>query len=144
MKNRLNQKQADRLKLYRETPADWLSVGDLNQWYESSRQPVKNSGEFEHLEDELVQRLHDGVCAGIVSNVITHPFIQLIAAAAAWLKRWSFSAQHIPESWHFGTIRRKLIKYCAKGYRLDAIYPRPRNRTNCYKSFIHHALLKYQ
>ena len=23
-------------------------------------------------------------------------------------------------------------------------YPRPRNRTNCYKSFIHHALLKYQ
>jgi len=23
-------------------------------------------------------------------------------------------------------------------------YPRLRNRTNCYKSFIHHALLKYQ
>ena len=23
-------------------------------------------------------------------------------------------------------------------------YPRPRNRTNCYKSFIHHALLTYQ
>ena len=23
-------------------------------------------------------------------------------------------------------------------------YPRPRNRTNCYKSFIHHALIKYQ
>jgi len=23
-------------------------------------------------------------------------------------------------------------------------YPRPPNRTNCYKSFIHHALLKYQ
>ena len=25
-----------------------------------------------------------------------------------------------------------------------SIYPRPRNRTNCYKSFIHHALLKFQ
>ena len=28
--------------------------------------------------------------------------------------------------------------------RRASIYPRPRNRTNCYKSFIHHALLKYQ
>ena len=27
--------------------------------------------------------------------------------------------------------------------RKTTTYPRPRNRTNCYKSFIHHALLKY-
>ena len=28
--------------------------------------------------------------------------------------------------------------------RRESIYPRPRKRTNCYKSFIHHALLKFQ
>ena len=28
--------------------------------------------------------------------------------------------------------------------RKATMYPRPRKRTNCYKSFIHHTLIKYQ
>ena len=47
-------------------------------------------------------------------------------------------------------LPKSCILLLTEGYGLNSrlrrasIYPRPRNRTNCYKSFIHHALLKFQ
>jgi len=61
-------------------PAYRLSVGNLDERDESPRQPLEYSGEFEHFEDELIQRLHDAVIRHIIVN---RSFTQFSAAAAA-------------------------------------------------------------
>jgi len=61
-------------------PADRLSVGDLDERHQSSRQPLEDSSEFKEFEDKPIQRLHDGIHVSIITSKF---IVQLTTAAAA-------------------------------------------------------------
>ena len=82
------------------------------------------------------------------THFLTSKYTQIVGAAE---RHWQTKLTVLPRpaSWTWppllggdekGTIRKRM----GGKRRRASIYPRPRNRTNCYKSFIHHALLKFQ